>query len=465
MFKRVTQVFTTDPVIKFVKASADRKARADKALQYYADEQAEETLRLISRRWSDPAAFRVFTVNLVKKIVNKRANLYRLPPRRQFTGMDQGAGDDLYRAINADVVLKRASRLTKLLKTTILQVGWNGERVTLSPITPGILDVIADDPENPTRIIVTNRAATEADVTYSDWTATSYTLRDYRGHPISTPGNPNGVNPYGVLPFVPLFDTLPDDQFFLPGGDDLIESQEAINVALSNLWRAVELQAHGQAWATGLSAGEVISTGPDRAVILPEGGQFGFAAPNTPIGDILSAIQFVMRQVAATNDLSADVFDLDRRSESGAAKHVEQVDLREARADDIALWRTYEARLFEVLKAVANTHAPGTVPDGASIAVDFAEMSENLTETDRLNNAAKKLQFGVWSPVDVLMNENPDGFTTRADALAELTRRSEEWAALGMSPAAMTTAPVRARPDRMMTEPTITTPQQDAISQ
>lgn len=455
MFRKLTQTFTTDPVIKLVKSTTDRKAAADKSLNYYADRQAEETLALIARRWSDPAAFRVFTVNLVKKIVNKRANLYRLSPRRQFTGVDQTAVDDLYRAINADVVLKRASRLTKLLKTTVLQVGWNGERPTLAVVTPNILDVIAADPENPTRIIVTHRGATEADTEYSDWTATSYTRRDYRGHPISTPGNPNGVNPYGVLPFVPLFDTLPDDCFFLPGGNDLIEAQEAINVALSNLWRAVELQAHGQAWATGLSAGEALSVGPDRAITLPEGGQFGFAAPNAPIADILSAIQFVMRQVAATNDLSADVFDLDRRSESGAAKHVEQVDLREARADDIALWRTYEARLFDVLKVVINTHAPGTVPDAATIAVDFAEMSENLTETERLNNAAKKLQFGVWSPVDVLMGENPDGFTTRADALAELTRRSEEWAALGMSPAAVTTKPVRPRPDRTPAEPTM----------
>lgn len=164
-----------------------------------------------------------------------------------------------------------------------------------------------------------------------------------------------------------------------------------------------------------------------------------------------------MRQVAATNDLSADVFDLDKRSESGAAKHVEQVDLREARADDIALWRTYEARLFEVLKVVANTHAPGTVADGATVAVDFAEMSENLTETDRLNNAAKKLQFGVWSPVDVLMNENPDGFSTRAAALDELKRRADEWAALGMSPAAITTKPVRARPDRAPPDPITST--------
>jgi hypothetical protein len=419
---------STDPVLAFVKASAQRKARADKWLAYYADRQSDETYRLIARRWSEPEAFRIFTLNVVKKIINKRANLYRLAPRRSFEGWSQEAGDALYRAANADVVLKRASRLTKLMKTSALQIGWRDADATpsLSVVTPNILDVIYEDPEFPTRMIITRRAPIEANVTYTDWTADSFTMRDYRGNPVSLAGNPNGVNPYGLLPFVPLFDTLPDDEFFLPGGDDLIEAQEAINVALSNLWRAVELQAHGQAWATGVPAGEALNVGPDRAITLPDGGMFGYASPNAPISDILEAVQFAMRQIAATNDLSADVFDLDRNSESGAAKHVEQIDLREARQDDIALWRTYESRLWDVLKIVVNTHAPGTIPAKATMRVDFAEMQDSLSETERLTNARTKVDLSVWSPVDVLMAENPDIYATRADAFAELVSRKAE---------------------------------------
>ena len=74
-----------------------------------------------------------------------------------------------------------------------------------------------------------------------------------------------------------------------------------MNVALSNLWRAVEKQAHGQAWATGLKANDLLAIGPEHAVALPENGKFGFASPNAPITDILEAIQFVLRQTAAVN--------------------------------------------------------------------------------------------------------------------------------------------------------------------
>jgi hypothetical protein len=419
-----------DPIIALIQASAPRKAKAEKWLRYYSDQQSEDTLRLIAQKWSKPETFRVFQINAVKKVVNKRANLYRLPPRRTFDGMDQEAGDAIYRALNADVVLKRASRLVKLLKTGALQIGWRDTGPVMHILTGNILDVIAADPERPDRIVVTHKADRIEHTTYSDWTPDSYARRDYRGAQLSVSGNRNGVNPYGVLPFVALHDRFPDDQFWLPGGDDLIEAQEAVNVALSNLWRAVELQAHGQAWATGLPAGDTLKIGPERTITLPEGGQFGFATPNAPIGEILSAIEFIMRQVAATNDLSADVFDLDRSSESGASKHVSQIDLAEARQDDVAMWRTHEARLWETVKTVVNTHAPGTIPADARMTVDFAELSENISETERLTNARTRIDLGMWSPVDALRAENPDGFPTREDAMAELLRRKDEAAAL-----------------------------------
>ena len=240
------------------------------------------------------------------------------------------------------------------------------------------------------------------------------------------------MNPYGVLPFVPLFERLPDDQFWLPGGDDLIEAQTAINVALANLWRSVETQAHGQAWASGISANEVLSFGPDRAIALPQGGQFGFASPNSPIASILSAIEFLLRQTAATHGVGSDVFDLSKVAESGSAKHAGRIDLKEERLDDIAMARIAEARLFEVVKAVVNTHSPGTIPDNATVAVDFAELMDQLTEAEQLENTRTKIELGLWSPVDAVLALNPDGYPDREAAVRELQRRRDESAALAL---------------------------------
>ncbi|QQV78954.1 hypothetical protein H5J25_09630 [Sphingomonas aliaeris] len=404
-------------------------------MRYYWDEQSQETLQLIARKWSRPEDFRIFSINMVRKIVDKRASTYRLKPRRNFVGMDQATGDAIYRSLNADGLLKKASRYTKLLKTTVLQVGWNEAtgKPTLNVLTPNVLDVQhTGDPEMLTRLIVTHDAGKAEDRWYSDWTATTFNRRNYRGARIRTDGNQGGQNPYGIIPFVPLFDRLPDDQFFLPGGDDLIEAQTALNVALVNLWRSVETQAHGQPWATGISANEVLQLGPNRVITLPNGGEFGFASPNAPISDILAAIEFLMRQTAATHDCGADVFDLSTLAESGSAKHAERIELKEARLDDLELWRLAEQRLFEVVKVVVNTHAPGTIPPGASLSVDFAELQDQLTEAEALDNTRTKIELGLWSPVDALLALNPDGFADRNAAHAELSRRRDESAALAL---------------------------------
>ncbi|OBX18676.1 hypothetical protein A9995_11395 [Erythrobacter sp. QSSC1-22B] len=361
-------------------------------------------------------------------MVDKRASTYRLAPRRTFTGLDQSTGDQLYRAMNADAVLKKASRYLELSKTVMLQVGWDDAAgmPTLHVLTPNVLDVVATNPEHPSRVIVTYPGERSDDTTFADWTPTGFKLLNDRGAAKRIDGNPGNSNPYGRLPFVPWFDRLPDDKFWLPGGDDLFEAQDALNIGLANLWRAVECQAHGQAWASGISANEVLQFGPDRAIALPQGGQFGFATPNAPIGSILEALEFLLRQIAATYGVGSDIFDLSKVAESGSAKHAGRLDLKEVRQDQIAQARTMETRLFETLKVVVNTHRPGTIPDAALIGVDFAEQQDQLSEAEHLSNAQIKSDLGIWSPVDVLMSINPDGFPDRDVAYRELLRRRDE---------------------------------------
>lgn len=423
-------------VVRITASSHVRKDSCARRLNYYWDRQHDATYRLIAQSFAKPEKFRIFCVNLVRAIVDKRASTYRLPPRRTFTGIDQVTGDALYKAMNADAVLKKASRYLEVCKTVALQVGWNEATgtPTLHVLTPNVLDVIGSDPQHPERIIVTYPGERAEDTTYADWTPNGFRLLNARGAAKRLPANPDNTNPYGVLPFVPWFDRLPDDSFWLPGGDDLYAAQDAVNVALASLWRAVELHAHGQAWASGISANETLNFGPDRAIALPQGGQFGFAAPNAPIASILSAIEFVLREMAATYGVGADLFDLSKVAESGSAKHAGRLDLKEVRQDQIAQARAMEARLFATLAAVVNTHRPGTIPEGASVGVDFAEQQDQLSEAEALTNAETKTELGIWNAVDVLMASNPDGFPDRQSAFAELQRRAAETAALAASP-------------------------------
>lgn len=420
--------------LELVRKEKVRKDAAAKRLKFYFDQQTDELYKALATRYAKPQDFRLFEVNAVKKIVNRRSTVYQGNPHRTFEGVDQETGEELYRSIKANIVLKKANRLTKLLKTTLLQVRWDedAERVMLDIVTPNVADAFFADPERPQRFIVTHPVKEDAWLTtYSDWTAQSYEKRDHRGERIRLQTNPGGVNPYGVLPFVPLFDYHPDDEFWLPGGDDIINAQEAVNVALANLWRGIEYQTSGQAWASGIPATAELLVGPDRAVTLPENGKFGFSSPDAPIEEVLKAIEFVLKQTAVANDLAANIFELDPRAESGAAKFAEKQDLLEARADELELWRTYEAQLFEIIKTVWNTHRPGTIPEDATVAVDFAEVGESVREVEKLQAYQLRLDLGIASPVDLLMRDNPD-IRTREDALLRLQVIRDENATLGV---------------------------------
>ena len=114
--------------------------------------------------------------------------------------------------------------------------------------------------------------------------------------------------------------------------------------------------------------------------MLPESGKFGFAKPEMPIEDVLKTVEFLLKEVAVANDLPPSTFSVEPQPESGRAKLIESSALIEAREDDVGLWRAYERQLFDLLKTIINTHEPGTVPEAATIAVDFGEILPVTTE-------------------------------------------------------------------------------------
>ena len=123
-----------------------------------------------------------------------------------------------------------------------MQVGFDEGTAspTLAVVTSNILDAIGDNPALPTQIVVTHPGGRESEQEFSDWSPARFRRLDFRGRTLR-----QFPNPYAVLPFVPLFDYAPDDQFFLKGGADIIAAQKAVNIELANLWRALEWQSHG----------------------------------------------------------------------------------------------------------------------------------------------------------------------------------------------------------------------------
>lgn len=410
-------------------ANNARKADAEKRLAYYYDEQLPYLHDLLAAKFADPSKLTPCFVNVVRKIIDLKSRVYADEPKRQIDGTeaDKALFAEIAEQSGLSVKLKTASRLTKLLKTTMIRPVWRNGRLELDLLTGDVLDVIVgDSPEDIVSVMVTHYGTSgrPEEVTYSVWDASAWQRLDWRGHVIES-----GPNPYGVLPFVALHDRAPTDSFWQAGGDDLIALQEAISLKLTDLMHTIEHQGYGLGWVSGAEGGGTLKTGPGVLVELPKDSSLGFASPEAAIEEVVGAIDHLLKWACVSNGLPAASMSVDPSVESGIAKIVGNAELTESRADDVALWRGYEKRVFAVIRAVWNAHNARKLSDAATLTTDFADPKPETSAKDQASTWELLLSMGLISPVDAIMERNPD-LTTREDALAHLIQIRDETAAL-----------------------------------
>jgi len=405
--------------IRNSQSTAQRKAHSALRLDYYQDEQIEALWETLQQDFANPSKLQPCFINIVKKIVNQTATVYVEEATRTVEGSEQDKTlfAEIAEQCQLDNTLKTASKLTKLLKTTLLRVVWRNNRLDLDLLPPHLLDVwVGDSPRDLEAVLVEHppQDGRVENTTYSRWTPNEWQRLDYRGRVLES-----GPNPYKVLPFIPLWDGLPGSDFWLAGGDDLIALQEAVNGKLTDLLHILRFQGFGVGWIKGGEGGGTIQADPGSFVELPENGELGFAAPDAPIADVLKSIDQLIKWAAVSNGLPASSLSTEPTDESGISKIVSNSELSEMRRDDIALFRQYEKQLFNLIRIVWNTHNSKKLSDAATITTDFADPKPDTSDTDKANAWKSLMELGVIGPVDIVMERNPD-ITTREEALEYL---------------------------------------------
>lgn len=411
-------------------ANSARKQAAEKRLSYYSDEQSAYILEQLQAQFTDVTKFQIAFLNIVKKIINNLATTYLTPPIREIDGTDRDK--QIYRDIidgsNFIPKMKLASRYTKLLKTILIRPVWRKGRIDFDILTPDILDVkVGETPEDLLSVCITHFSENgkRDEITQSLWTADYIRKLDVNGNDIEQPQ----ANPYGCcLPFVPMWDRCPTSEFWQTGGDDLITLQDAINSKLVDLLYVIRLQGFGQPVIKGLLEAGNIKTGPGCAIELQAGNEsdFYYAKTNAPIDAILRSIEFLIMQAAVSNGLSSASMTVKPTQESGIAKIVGSQELKEQRLDAVDLFRGYEKQLFELIKVVWNTHNPGRrFSKDCTLNLDFAEPKQPVSADKQAEAWERQIAMGVLSPVDILMEKNPD-LTGREEALQRLIQIKNE---------------------------------------
>ncbi|KAB1443080.1 hypothetical protein [Pseudodesulfovibrio senegalensis] len=399
----------------------ERKDRAVKRLDYYNGEQVDYLNDEIARTFQKPEKVKPLVVNIVKKVVDNLATAYISPPKREVEGTDRDKELFEHIAENSMLSIKMqdASRLTKLLKTAMIRPVWSNGKIRLDILTPDMLDVVTGDaPEDLEKVIVTHDpTGYTKDVRRRIWTPDEVVTTDHHFSILE-----REVNPYGVLPFVPLWDALPiGSSFWVKADGNLLNAQDRLN----DLWTKLLLMIDYQGFGIFVMKGGKLNGGLSGMEVVPvdENGDLKVVNPSPLVLETIEAIKELQRQVAVNYGLSAAIMSTDSKAESGVAKLEDNRELLTKRDREIALFRGYEKRLFDLIKIVWNTNNPTqSFSDSAELAVDFAEVKKSLSESERREIWERDLELGIKDRADILMEANPD-FTDREEAKAYLMER------------------------------------------
>ena len=382
-------------------------------------------------------------INITKRIIDRISMVYMKPPIREYS--NETTPDYFYQK---DFKLQRAEKLCNLLECILLKPTWRNEHIEYDIIRDWEPLFFDDDPLNPSAITYPLQVRSSVtDLTEERWAYwdidNHFIYEKGTGKKMATEDNPEMVNPYSMLPFVSCYrDGKPEASYFdTDASPDLIATNETINIAEFNKSANIMFQSFGFGYITGSNIEkEKLEIGPDKWSFLGHDGSLQMVSPPNSVPALTDSIESSYKMLAQNYHLSI-AFVEGTTAASGIALRLRGQELQDSRRHTVTRWREIEHKLFEVeerLIAVEQGRDAGFL-----LGVDFEESTEVLSEDEQRLKWDWELGKGLIDLADILMQQDPDKYPDRQDALDYLAERSgvEEEAEEATSPllAALTT--------------------------
>ena len=367
-------------------------------------------------------------INLTKKIINKISLSYKYPPERYISD-SEGTEVSEWFAFNNRFSLgyKYAERYKNLLSKILHRAHFNPARKRWYSYVETMYEAhfLDNDPLYPYAFSYPYKQVIKSNVDAKDmWWA--FWSDDYFFYYI--PGTdkilydetfaPTGDNPFKVMPMVEMRTDFPVDQYENTGAIDLVRSNQAINIAINNLNLMVYFQAHDQIVITGANPEDVskIKIGTQDPIIISSTDTDTSLLNFDPkIIDSIETIRFNVQAIAYTYNLSIN-WALEYNPASGFSLLVQNIDLAEAREDDIELMKIHETDMYRVLRNMQDYYKrfrmldpeEPKLPDG-DLVTDFEEsLHLPINQVEEIQRKEFQLKHNVITPVDLIQEDNPD---------------------------------------------------------
>ena len=453
-----------------------RRQAMKKRLDYYYGKQLNYLDELLSTQFKNPERLKLQKefLNITQLIIDELAVLYSQPPKRELIDIgDKSDATDKLQAAYQEVIscgrldstMALANKLSKLCKTVLVRPVWRDEKIEFDIYTPNMFDVI-QDPSNPTKalaIIYCNQVDYEItkqinnddkrisqdpfalpNTIYYVWTKEKHFGFTYTMSPANeikitleqNDGNKDNINPYKMLPFVCIYDGIPLDNFFVEGGDDLINSNEINNVKLVEKNHLTKMQSFSIPVRKGAdNTKDEMILDPSMLVDIPadddvrKGSDFYFVSPDAKIQEIDDDIQSRLTRLATKHKLNPEMFKASGNRSSADSLQMQAYYLGKVISADKPVYAYFEKELFEVMRTVYNYHAKSDkLPEEANLFIDYKDIEVPSTvEQEDAHNLIMH-QNGLMSKADWLMKENPDirDADQAEEKLAEIDEEARE---------------------------------------
>ena len=400
----------------------NQKARRDwvrKMLDYYG---GNDTTAYIDR-FFDSKAFQeipCYNANFTRRFINKMSRIYTVGSNRNVSNQY----DSL--TIKKDARMKHIERMTRLIGTIATQVIYkevNGmSYFDYRPVY--YFNVHLKDAYTPSAIMYPLLMKPE-DISSTDkcewayWDESIYAHYDEGGNIIE-----EYEHGYGVLPFLFTHREEQIDEFFVDGANDIVDCNEQVNIAMTEMQLGLRFQMFGQPYMTGVDSDKRIErAGSDQIIDLPEGATFDIVSPQGNIESVIENIKFQVDLVAQNNHLYVQFAQDGGETPSGIALKIKDLERFEDYQDDLELWRMYEHELYYIEREIA---AYNNIKLPESLKLDFNEPEYPKTVQDQIMLDEHRLRHHMIDEVDLLMEYNKDLSRPEAEKIVEKNKEIAE---------------------------------------
>ena len=361
-----------------------------------------------------------YNANFTRRFINKMSRIYTVGANRNVNKQY----DQL--TIKKDARMKHVERMTRLMGTVATQVIYkeiNGmPYFDYRPVY--YFDVHLSDPFTPSAIMYPLLMQPD-DVSYIDkcewayWDESIYAHYDEDGNIIE-----EYEHGYGILPFVFTHREEQIDEFFVDGANDIVDCNEQVNIAMTEMQLGLRFQMFGQPFMTGVDSDKRIErAGSDQIIDLPEGATFGIVSPAGNIESVIENIKFQVDLVAQNNHLYVQFAQDGGETPSGIALKIKDLERFEDYQDDLELWRMYEHELYYIEREIA---AYNNIKLPEKLKLDFNEPEYPKTVQDQILLDEHRLKHHMLDEVDLLMEYNNDLSRREAENTVEKNKESRQ---------------------------------------